>query len=480
MSRTVRKRSLASFSDGRDENNLAEFPVALLGDSVPTGQKTIEFEDTLDDWSTGHTIVRRVCITGSDKFGLPTAKDEEVLMGLIQLTRIANNFMSPEVWFVKRDVIEILGWQDRGWSYERIEESLHRWKGVSIHYWNAWRDNESGSWRDSAAVGIIEYFSLTDGRFRAPAQVPTRSGQSCFCWNKLFFQSFQAGYLKKLDFEVYRSLKGAAVKRAYRFLDKRFYHRDDWKFDLRQFACEKLGFSRAYTTGQLKERVRPVLGKLEQIGFIEPHKFAKGRPKVWTLSVTKRTQEKSKESDQVAVHPVERDLVKRGVKSKVAAALCRQFSVEYLVAKIQFVDWLLSKDDKRISKSIAGFLVDCIRKDYPLPVDYLRWLRRKFPKRQAAKNTTDDRFEATVAGPEAGKDPTDFILDAMPHGERQTLLQEAIARASPLERASLDRVRSRGSELCGELERSFLCKYLRARGDAPENNTPSCRETNDC
>ena len=206
---------LSEFADGRDENNLAEFPIALLGDSVPKGQKTIEFEDTLEDWSTGRTILRRVCITGSDKFGLPTAKDEQVLMGLIQLTRIANDFTSPEVWFVKRDVIEILGWEDRGWAYDRVEESLHRWKGVSIHYWNAWRDHENGLWRDSSAAGVIEYFSLTDGRFRGRRgdASPEQAGKSCFCWNKLFFQSFQSGYLKKLDFSVYRSLKGAAAKR---------------------------------------------------------------------------------------------------------------------------------------------------------------------------------------------------------------------------------------------------------------------------
>ena len=136
--------ALAEFTDGRDENNLAEFPISLLSDAAQAGQKTIEFEDTLDDWETGKTIVRRVCITGSDKFGLPTAKDDEVLLALIQLTKIANDFTSPEVWFVKRDVLEILGWRNRGWAYDRVEEALHRLKGTSIHYWNSWRDQAPG------------------------------------------------------------------------------------------------------------------------------------------------------------------------------------------------------------------------------------------------------------------------------------------------------------------------------------------------
>lgn len=76
------RTGLDQFSDGRDENNLAEFPIALLSDSAPAEQKTIEFSDTLHDWKTNKIITRRVSITGSDKFGLPTAKDEEVLLAL--------------------------------------------------------------------------------------------------------------------------------------------------------------------------------------------------------------------------------------------------------------------------------------------------------------------------------------------------------------------------------------------------------------
>lgn len=55
------------------------------------------------------------------------------------------------------------------------------------------------------------------------------------------------------------------------------------------FACEKLGFSRAYDTGQLKEKLRPVVGELLGIDFIEPVRYRKERPKVWKIAVAKRT-----------------------------------------------------------------------------------------------------------------------------------------------------------------------------------------------
>lgn len=54
---------LSEFVQGADENNLAEFPLALLSDSAPPGQKTLEFQDTVKDWKTGLEVTRRVCIS---------------------------------------------------------------------------------------------------------------------------------------------------------------------------------------------------------------------------------------------------------------------------------------------------------------------------------------------------------------------------------------------------------------------------------
>lgn len=391
--------ALSEFSEGKDENNLAEFPVALLSDRAELGQKTIEFQDTLTDWKTGKQITRRVSITGSDQFGLPTAKDEQVLLALVQLTKLANGFTNPEVWFTKHQVIELLGWQNRGWAYERVEESLHRWKGVSIHYWNAWRDNKQGVWTDTEAIGVIDYFRITDGRRRSDAD--DRKARSRFLWNRILFESFQAGYLKPLDFELYRNLERAAAKRAYRFLDKRFHHQPSWEFDLRVFACEKLGFSRNYDTGQLKERLRPALGELETVGFIEPVEYRKGKPKQWKIAISKKlSQPKSAVADE---GKPDKDLtamlVQRGIEPGTADDLIKNCRAESIAAKLMFFDWLMARRDKRISANPPGFLVAAIRNDYPLPKDYLK--TRNVPNRTSAprrdENQQDRRLENSGA-----------------------------------------------------------------------------------
>ena len=78
---------VSEYQEGKDELNLAEFPIAALSNRVDQGTKTIVFEDSTRDNSTGEIIARSLTITASDAFGLPTASDDEVLLGLIQITR---------------------------------------------------------------------------------------------------------------------------------------------------------------------------------------------------------------------------------------------------------------------------------------------------------------------------------------------------------------------------------------------------------
>src|ERR1700761_6280283 len=270
-------------SGWKDELNLAEFPIAALTDRVPDGQTTLVFEDKLERRDSP-PIVRRLTIMGTHKHGLPTSLDDEVLVGLIQLTKRRSNFTDARVQFSRYELIELLGWPQSGQSYRRIEEALHRWVGVVLMYENAWWDNAAKSWVDEQ-FHVLDNVTLYDReRWRTSA----RSGKggkaersvskadkpplplSSFRWNEVIFQSFQSGNLKQLDLEFYLKLRLPTTKRMFRFLDKRFYRRDRLDFDLRTLACEHIGMSRSYAPTELKRRLKPALEELEQHGFIEP------------------------------------------------------------------------------------------------------------------------------------------------------------------------------------------------------------------
>src|SRR5258708_32210850 len=108
----------------KDELNLAKFPIAALSDRIPDGQTTLVFEDKLDQ-KDGPPIIRRLTIMAPSKHGLPTAMDDEVMVGLIQLTKRRNNYTDPKVAFSRYELIELLGWPQNGQSYQRSEEALH-------------------------------------------------------------------------------------------------------------------------------------------------------------------------------------------------------------------------------------------------------------------------------------------------------------------------------------------------------------------
>ena len=290
-----RKRELparrSSAAHGRDELNLAEFPLASLSARPPSGQKTLVFTDRIWDRGRREWVQRQLTITGSDAYGLPTALDDEVIVGLIQLSR-DQDFSSKEVFFSRYQLIQLLGWRDEGKSYNRLETSLKRWLGVTLYYEKAWWDKQESAWVDEN-FHILDRLSLYDRQRRLRRLGMNEPALSSFVWNAVVYRSFQAGYLKGLDMDLFRRLRTPVAKRLYRLLDKRFYHRNHWQFDLRELACEHVGLSRTYDNGQLKRKLRAAIDELETQGYIEavpwPKRFQSVRRGKWTVEFTRRT-----------------------------------------------------------------------------------------------------------------------------------------------------------------------------------------------
>ncbi len=253
--------------NGRDEMNLVEFPFALLSDRGG-GVLVLVFQVEDRDRATGLRVNRKLTVTGDPKHGLPTAKDEEVYLGLLQLTKLKTEFNAPVVRFTRCELIALLGWPNTDWAYERVVTAFARLAGVRLFYQKAWRDNADKAFKDRGGFGLLDSYRFRDGR-KGRGQNEDRLSE--FRWNSVLFDSFQAGYLKRLDYETVRSL-GTKAKRLYRYLDKHFnppkYAR--LTFDLRTLACEHLGLSRDYDACQIRRQLRPAIDELERIGFVVP------------------------------------------------------------------------------------------------------------------------------------------------------------------------------------------------------------------
>ena len=146
--------------------------------------------------------------------------------------------------------------------------SLQRWTSVYLEYENAWRDNKTKAWTSPEGFHIIDNFEIQDSR-TSGEQLDLL--QSYIIWNEVIFESFQAGYLKPLDYDLCMGLRNSTAKRMYRFLDKRFHHKPDWMFDLRELAHAHIGLGRNYEgPAHLKRNLQPAIAELEAVGFLEP------------------------------------------------------------------------------------------------------------------------------------------------------------------------------------------------------------------
>ncbi len=356
--------------NGRDEMNFAEFPLAAISDRIPDDQKTLVFEDSIYDSGKDEMITRRLTISASDLYGLPTALDDEVIFGLIQLAK-KNRFVDRKMTFTRYQLIQELRWRHEGRSYERLEKSLKRWLGVTLYYEKAWWDKDEQSWVDEN-FHILEQVTLYDQERRLKRLRSDHSELplSSFTWNEVVFRSFQSGYLKTIDLDDYHRLESAVAKRMYRFLDKRFYHKSRWEFDLMEFACEHIGLSRNYDTGQLKRRLNPAIAELEAVGFLEPlspaGRYVKiGRGK-WQVVFTRQAAPKLDAPSEEDATLIKR-LSERGVTPSVAAELVRDYPNELIEMQVEVLDRLRQNKNRISIRNPAGYLVKSIRDGYLPP-----------------------------------------------------------------------------------------------------------------
>lgn len=427
---------------GTDELNLAEWPTSLLATRNDTGQNTLLFEDSIFDEGANKQVQRTVLIVGSDHFGLPTSTDSDILLLLLHLTNVRNGLKEKRVEFTRYELVKFLGWSLDGRSYRRLDEALHRWTSVTLHFKHSWWDRSQLNWK-SRTFHVLDNFEIR-GR-----EDMRDEGTSSFTWNDVIFQSFQAGNLKRINLGVYFNLTLAISRQIYRFLDKRFYNKGRLEFDLRQFATEHVGLSRRYDNHDLKRKLLPALRELEEIGFIatcsEKDRFQRKSWREWTITVQKGSGVAAQQDSKLV-----NELTSRGVNRKVARELVSQFTEDQIESKIQMHDALVSVGDKRINKNAAGFLASSIRYDYKEPPPAKPARSTRLARVEAAPEISPED-EAEAQQKRVKDEEFKRYWNAQPLEDQIRIEREAISGASRFHRETLKRLEKSNNGLLSEM-----------------------------
>ncbi len=442
---------VSQYQEGRDELNLAEFPIAAIGSRLDPSIKTIRFEDKMVDKSTGQLIHRQLTISASDKYGLPTAADDEVLLALLQMSRL-QKFASPQVTFTITQLLTILGWEQTTYNRRRIQEGINRWTGVTLYYENAWRDKKSGQWVD-ASLHVIEYAEF---HRQGKESMMAPSGCSVVKWNDLIFRNFSEGNLKVLDFHLYRSLKSGTAKRLFRFLDKRFYMRTKLSFALIAFAGDKIGLTRPYKinakTGtstldiaQLKRQLHKGIVELEDALFIvkrpESERFTKDFTGSWQVHFERYTDPKGAEVqpdlglvvEDVSV--MEGRLIGHGVSKTQARRLISEHDDARIEQQLDALEFHLAKGGDSAPKNRAGWLVKAINEDYPAPSGFKS---RAQIESDAATRAAHQKRKAEIEARKLQAEVQRRQAEETEHQAKQALVDDYLKTLSPAQLADLE------------------------------------------
>src|SRR5215207_2415630 len=143
-----------------------------------------------------------------------------------------------------------MGWAPNGRSYERLRGVLRRLKSLTIRYENSWWDAAGRHYEEEVATGILSAYRIARqvSGPKKPGAVPS----SWVTWTPQFQESLRNGNIKRLDLDLFFSLRSPAAQRIYRFLDKRFYNTPKLALDLFEFACGHVGLTECDNVAVLK------------------------------------------------------------------------------------------------------------------------------------------------------------------------------------------------------------------------------------
>ena len=214
---------------GVDKLNFAEFPICLFSSNpvhVAESRKTIEFQDEIPDPEIpGKTITRTVTITGTDKYGLPTALDDWVILGLFQMAKLQG--FPKKLYFTRYHLLKLLGWDTNARDYNKLTLCLRRIQGVQFTFEKAWWDGKANSWvsRTFNLYQDLEIYEQEDSTTRPKPDVQQATFSfacSSFEWSEFLHSNFMNRAVKGLNFHFVKSLKKPTAKRLFRSLTNAF------------------------------------------------------------------------------------------------------------------------------------------------------------------------------------------------------------------------------------------------------------------
>jgi hypothetical protein len=202
--------------------------------------------------------------TATVDFSLPGPFDEDVFVGVMALVKRRGGMPKDgKIRFSIYELIKVLGKTKRSGFDAKVRESLDRIGSTVYYSKNAFYVAESQSLDTYRFTLWTVHFSKAQSRDGRGAEHHTLK------FDDVIIRSYNSGYLKLLDTDLYLRLRIPLAKALYRLVDTRRHGATSWSVDARHLR-DLLVMSRSYeSSSKIWEVLQPALGALRREKFFE-------------------------------------------------------------------------------------------------------------------------------------------------------------------------------------------------------------------
>jgi hypothetical protein len=199
---------------GKDELNLASVALCDFSRGHKGKDHVILREMTRADGS-----VFGIQAVTNPKIGLPTAKDQDLVVVLEQMTHEQRNI--AKIGFEPKDLLSRLR-RNNGQEYRDTRNGFRRLAALLIEQWEGWYHKGQ---RKTVTVGgfhIIDAYNWPTRKDLAKGADP----RCFFTWGSAILESMQKGAWRALDLGTYWCIKDPIARFAYRYALRSLHDRD--------------------------------------------------------------------------------------------------------------------------------------------------------------------------------------------------------------------------------------------------------------
>jgi hypothetical protein len=202
--------------------------------------------------------------TASHDFSLPGPFDEDVFVGVMALVKRRGGMPKDgKIRFSLYELIKVLKKKKRAGIHDKVRESLDRIASTIYYSENAFYVAENESLETYRFTLWTVHFS------RAKSSDGRAAEHHTLKFDDIIVRSYNAGYLKLLDTDLYFTLKKPLAKALYKLVDQRRRGAMSWSIDVRELR-DLLAMSKSYKApSRIWEVLTPAHKALRQEKFLQ-------------------------------------------------------------------------------------------------------------------------------------------------------------------------------------------------------------------